>query len=291
MLVIDGDDDGCGLGQLVPFDQVDTVFVTGFGRVRHRVVHDNAGTVGFQFADHVDDAGITQVRTVLLEGQAEDDDRAILDRMTAADQHFDRLFGDELAHAVVDAAASEDDFRVVAQFLRLVGEIVGVYANAVATDQARTEGQEIPFRSGCLQHFQGVDADLVENDRQFVHQCDVQVALGIFDDLGGFSDLDARGGVNPGRDHAAVNFLNLGQGFRGIAGNDLDDLGHRTFLVARVDALGRIADEEILLPGLARFLFEDRDAHLFRGARIDRRFIDHDGARLEVAANRRRGAD
>jgi hypothetical protein len=63
----------------------------------------------------------------------------------------------------------------------------------VAAHQARTEGQEVPLGAGGLEHFEGVDADLVEDHREFVHQGDVEVALGVFDDLGGFGDLDGAG--------------------------------------------------------------------------------------------------
>jgi hypothetical protein len=62
------------------------------------------------------------------------------------------------AHAVVDAAAGQDDLGVVADFLRLVGEVVRVDADAVAADQAGAEGQEVPLGAGGLQHLQGVDA-------------------------------------------------------------------------------------------------------------------------------------
>jgi hypothetical protein len=54
---------------------------------------------------------------------------------------------------------------------------VAVDADAVSADQARRERQEIPFRAGRLQHLLGWIAELDENDRQLVHQRDVEVAL------------------------------------------------------------------------------------------------------------------
>ena len=74
----------------------------------------------------------------------------------------------------------------------------------MAADQAGAEGQEVPFAAGGLQHFQGVDAQLAEDQRQFVHQGDVEVALGVLDDLGGLGDADAAGKVSPGGDGLAV---------------------------------------------------------------------------------------
>ncbi|MNN96343.1 hypothetical protein D3C81_2153120 [compost metagenome] len=93
---------------------------------------------------------------------------------------------------------------MVADALCLVGQVVGVDANAVATDQAGAEGQEVPLGAGGLEHLFGVDAHLVEDDRQFVDQGDVEVALGVLDDLGGLGDLDAAGLVGAGADDLAV---------------------------------------------------------------------------------------
>ena len=45
---------------------------------------------------------------------------------------------------------------------------------------------------GGLQHFLGVDAEAVEDQRELVDQRDVDVALRVLDDLGGLGHLDAR---------------------------------------------------------------------------------------------------
>ena len=68
---------------------------------------------------------------------------------------------------------------MVAQLLRLGCEVVGVYAYAVPADQAGAEWQEVPFSAGRLQHLEGVDAHAVEDESEFVHQRDVEVALGV----------------------------------------------------------------------------------------------------------------
>jgi hypothetical protein len=93
---------------------------------------------------------------------------------------------------------------VVADFLRLVRQVVGVDADAVAADQAGAEGQEVPLGAGGFEHVQGVDAEAVEDQRQFVHQGDVEVALGVLDHLGGFGHLDRAGLVGAGGDDAAI---------------------------------------------------------------------------------------
>ena len=79
---------------------------------------------------------------------------------------------------------------MIADLLGLVGQVVGVDTDAVAADQAGPEGQEIPFGAGRLQDLQGVDARAVEDQGQFVDQGDVDVALGVLDDLGRLGHLD-----------------------------------------------------------------------------------------------------
>jgi hypothetical protein len=64
------------------------------------------------------------------------------------------------------------------------------------------------------------------------------------------------------------------QGLGAVAADDLEDLGQRVLLVARVDALGAVADEEVLLPLQAGFALQHRHADLFGGTWIDRRLVD-----------------
>ena len=116
---------------------------------------------------------------------------AALDLLTCIDHAFDRLVGDVLAHAVVDATPGKDDLRVVAEHLGLVGQIVGIDADAVPAHQAGPERQEVPLRARRLEHLERVDTDAMKDQRQFVDECDVEVALRVLDDLGRFGDLDA----------------------------------------------------------------------------------------------------
>jgi hypothetical protein len=247
-------------------------------------------TIG-QFVDDVDDLGVAQVATVFLEGEAQHVDLGTLDIAAAGNHVLDGLLGNELAHAVVDAAAGQDDLRVVAQHLGLVRQVVGVDTDAVAAHQARFELQEVPLGAGGLQHLGGVDADLVKDDGQLVHERDVEVALGVFDDLGGLGRLDAELPVHAGTMMVFVQLGNLLQRLGRVARDDLEDLGERVFLVAGVDALGRIADKEVLLPLQARFTLQHRDADLFGGAGVHGGLIHHDGALLHVAARAGAGAD
>ena len=59
---------------------------------------------------------------------------------------------------------------------------------------------------------QGVDAEFAEDQRQFVHQGDVEVALGVLDNLGRFGDADAAGAVGAGGDDLAVEDVDGSRG-------------------------------------------------------------------------------
>ena len=71
--------------------------------------------------------------------------------------------------------------------------------------------------------------------------------------------------------------------------NHFGDVREAVGAIAGVDALGRIADVEILLPAQPRALLEDRHADLLRRSGIDGRFVDHDRTGLEVLADDARG--
>ncbi len=221
--------------------------------------------------------GIADVRAVFLEGESRHDDLGAFDADAGIDHLLDGLLCHVGRHAVVDASAGEDDVRVITQHLRLMSQVVGIGADAVPANQAGTLGQEVPLGAGGLQDFEGVDADLVEDDCQFLHQGDVQVTLGVLDDLGGFGHLDAAGAMYAGGDNRLVKVAEGLRGLGRVAGDDFDDPGDRAFPVAGIDAFRALADVVILQPFQPGFLFEDRDADFFGGTGIDGGFVDDGG--------------
>ena len=82
------------------------------------------------------------------------------------------------------------------------------------------------------------DAEPVKNNRQLVHQRDVEVALGVLDDLCRLGDLERGRPVDPGLDNASINAGYPLQGLLVLAGNNLDDRLQPVLLVAGVDPLG-----------------------------------------------------
>src|SRR5665647_2684369 len=89
--------------------------------------------------------------------------------------------GDPLTHGIVNAAARENDFRMVTGLGGAIGEIIRIDADTVSADQAGLEVLEIPFGRGCRQYVAGVDAQALKYRGQFIHERDVEIALGVFD--------------------------------------------------------------------------------------------------------------
>ncbi len=174
---------------------------------------------------------------------------------------------------------------MVAEHLCLVRKVVGVHANAVTADQAGSEWQKVPFRSGRLEDLEGIDADAVEDDRKLVDQRDIQVSLGVLDDFGGFGDLDAGSAVHPGGHHRAIELGDALECFRSIAGDDLHDRRKRVLLVAGVDALWRVADVKVREPFHPGIPLQDRNADFFSSTRVDCGFIHHDRTVFHVLAD------
>ena len=126
--------------------------------------------------------------------------------------------------------------------------------------------------------------------RQLVDQRDVDVALGVLDHLGGLGHrmLDAL--CVPAVMIVRVQRVDEIGDFRRRAGGDLPDRRQAMFLVARIDALGAVAGEEILVELEAGDALEDRHADFLGAARIDGGFVDHDVALLQHLADGFAGA-
>src|SRR5699024_2700159 len=108
-----------------------------------------------------------------------------------AHHQLDHLMGYVASHVVVGTPPGENQVGVMADLRRLVGEVIRIDADAVAADQTGPKRQEVPFGAGRFEYFQRVDTEFVEKLGQVVDQGDVDVALGVFDDLGRLGDLDA----------------------------------------------------------------------------------------------------
>ena len=271
--------------QAVPVGKPYAVLVQRVVGRHQRVVDVGLDAELVQLADDVDHLRVANVGHVLLERQAEHVDARALDVATGVDHLLHGLARDVRPHAVVDPPPGQDHLRVVAGKLGLVREVVRVDADAVAADQARAERQEVPLGARGLQHLVRVDAQALEDDGQLVDEGDVEVALRVLDHLGRLGHLDRGRAIHPGLHHRAVERGDLLQGLLIIPRNHFENFREHMFLVARVDALGRVADVEVLAPAHPRVLLEDRHADLLGAAGIHGRFVDHRRAALHVAAH------
>ena len=134
--------------------------------------------------------------------------------------------------------------------------------------QARPEGEEVPLGAGRLQHCLGVDAQAIEDDRQFVHQRDVEVALGVLDHLGRLGHADARRAVGAGGDDLGVERVHP-LGDLGVDPEVTHDRSDTVLLVTRVDPLGAVAREEVLVEAQTRDALQHRNAVLLGRPRVD----------------------
>ena len=201
------------------------------------------------------------------------------------------MVGHMAGHAVVDAAAGQNHLGVVAHFLRFVGEVVRVHANTVAAHQAGAKGQKVPLGAGGLQHFEGVDAELVKDQAQLVHQCNVHVALGVFNDLGGFGHANAAGLVGASGDDLGIELVNgLGR-LRGAAAGHFFNAGQTVLFVTGVDALGAVAAKKVVVELEATQAFEHGHAHFFGGTGVHGGFVNDHVADFEGLAHGFAGFD
>ncbi len=156
-----------------------------------------------------------------------------------------------------------------------IGEVVGIHTNAVTSHQSGIELQKIPLGSCCLKHLVGIDPHLIEDHGELIHEGDVDVALGIFNDLGSFGHLDGTGPVHTGRDHQFIGLCNLLGRFCITSRSYLGDPGEGMFTVARIDPFGRKSNLKLIHVAQTRHLTQHGYAILFGTTRINGRFIDH----------------
>ena len=75
-------------------------------------------------------------------------------------------------------------------------------------------GQDVPLRPRRLQDFERVETEPVEDDRELVHQRDVEVALRVLDHFGGLGNAYAFRLVRAGRNDPAIEPVDEIGGFR-----------------------------------------------------------------------------
>ena len=226
LVVPDGQNDGGVLPLLGQSHKtLQTVCLCGLGHVDPRVVHIDAGVVGLQGGDDVHYFGVTQIRAIFLEREAQYQHPAGQHRQVLAQHELHRLIGHVTGHAVVDAPPRQYDLGVVTHLLGLVGQVIGVHTDAVAAHQPWPEWQKIPLGSRRLQHLQGVYAQLAKDQAEFVHQRNIHIPLGVLDDLGRLRYPDAAGLVSARGDDLPIEPIDIFRDLRGAATGNFSDAG------------------------------------------------------------------
>ena len=134
---------------------------------------------------------------------------------------------------------------MVSEFFGLPGEVVRIHTNAVATYQARSKGQEIPFGTRRFQYVVGVYANAVADDGKLVDQGNIDIALGVLDDLRSFGGFYVGSAVYTGIHNNFIGPGDLLEGLCVTTGGHLGDGTYGVLFVTRVDALRGVTHLEI----------------------------------------------
>ena len=123
-----------------------------FCAVRLGIADNGIDAVFPKFIDYINDLGIPGIGAVFLKGKAKYRHPGIPYGNLRPDKVFNQTLRHVFPHIVIDTPSGEYDPAVISQFLCLVSEIIGIYADTVTSHQSRPEIEEIPLCSRCLQH-------------------------------------------------------------------------------------------------------------------------------------------
>ena len=172
-----------------------------------------------------------------------------------------------------------------------VREVVGVDRDAVSAHPGPgVEGLEAErLGPGALDHVPQVDVQLVAELRHLVDQCDVDVPVGVLEQLGHLGLAGAAGR------HHLVDDLRVegGRPLQAAGSHPAHHLGRvpePVAGVARIDPFRREGQEDVLADQLT-VCFEQRSQQLFGGARPGGRLQHHQHAGRQVPADRVGGTE
>ena len=225
------------------------------GSVGHRIVDHDFGDEIAKRADEIGHLGVARIGHVLLEGKTHHQHAGAIDALLALEHGPDDVVGNVGGHAIVDAAAGEDHLRMETDRFRFMGHIVGIDADTVTADETGTVGLEIPLGARRFEDLPRIEPEFLEQHGELIDQRNIDVALDVLDHFGGFGHPDRAHAMRPGRNDGGIDLIDEVGCLERRTRSDLDDVGKAVSLVARIDALRRIADEEVAIESEARFLF------------------------------------
>ena len=156
-------------------------------------------------------------------------------------------------------------------------EIRRVDGKTVAADAgARRELHEPEgLRGRCIDHFPDVDVEIMGEHGEFVHQRDVHVPKGVLEEFGqlGFTGAFHRDGLV---DALVVEPLHRRQRGRADTSDDLRCVDEVPDRIPRIDSLGRVAQEVVVIGAQPCGVLDPRRHELFGRPGVGRRF-ENDG--------------
>ncbi len=198
--------------------------------------------------DDVQSRAFAVIVDIRFIGDAENEHLGAVHRGLIAVEDLHGAVDDILRHAGVDFAGGLDQAGVIVELAGLPGKVKRVERNAVAAESRsrikRLKAVRLCF--GRVDHVPDIDAHTVADDRHFVREADIDIAVGVFKELFHFGN--GRGGnlVYAALQHIAVQ---RGGNLRAVfsdAADDLRGIFRLILLVARVHALRREGKVKIL---------------------------------------------
>ena len=144
----------------------------------------HSATEILEFLHNIHHLRIAAIGAVFFEGNAQNKHVGVVNFVVLSDHQFDGLVGNELGNRIVDRSSGKNHFGVVSERFGFVRKVVGIYGNAMSAYESRTVFEEIPFRSGGINHVVGINPHAVADKRELVHKRDIHVSLCIFHRLG-----------------------------------------------------------------------------------------------------------
>ena len=233
-----------------------------------------------QVLDEPDRRRLAHVGGVLLVGHSEQADPGAVERLVTRVQQLADLTRDVGGHGGVDAAAELDELGVDAPLAGLPGQVERVDRHAVTAQAGtRIEGHEaIGLGRAGGDDLPDVYPERVTDDLELVDQRDVDAAEDVLEKLRDLGRLEAGDG-HQRLDEAGVKQHDQFQAGLGQAADDLRGVVQVPALVAGVDPLRRVADEEVLAGGEPP-LDEGGHQHLLGRTGVGGALEDDQAARL-----------
>ena len=245
-----------------------------------RVVEGDRRPCFLQLLDDTQGGTLAVIVYILLVCHAEHQHSGAVQCLAVAVEYLAATLHGVFGHVVVYHHGSLYHRCMEAVLARLPGEIIGVQGNAMpAQPRSGIEcGEAERLGLGCLYHFPKVDAHAVAQDGQLVNQPNVDVAVGVLQNLGHLRHGRRRNDVHLIAQYRSVHGGNHILGVFAYGSHHFRRVLGFVNRVAGIYPFGRKAQIEILAALQARPALKNWFYKLFGSAGIGCGLQHHDGA-------------